>query len=479
MFAGEYNDWTHKKVKAIIDHYGAQSFIGKRILDLGSGSGEIAGSMGRLGAEVVAVEVRKEHANIISKKYPHVKVMQLDLDNQWPFVNQKFDFVIDIATASHLKDLRTHLIKVCNATDNLILEMEVCDSDHPDFCMFVEEHRSVYDWSYNGIGVKPSAAHVEKILTECGMKFERFDSPQLNTSTYKYDWLESNSGKRSVGQRRFWFAQKNEQKIHMPIAPITANFPKPVIQFPANIPAQQAQLPPPITGYTPNRDFKVAICISGHMRAFEATFESLKHAIIGPLNADVFISTWESLGTPFRGFDQRIVRMNTNDYISRINYLYRPKKLFVEPFIHFPYRPKLIEKNWEGRDLNGILSMYYKIKMCNDLKSQYEKENNFTYDCVIRYRADLFILQAPMIRKGMDLNKIYLPNFFDWGGYNDQFAYSSSQVMDIYSSLFDNIEKYMDEGMYINPEKLLKHHIDKNGIPVDRSEIGYYIRRDN
>jgi len=477
MFDHHYIDWNRNRIKAIIDKFGPNFFNGKTLLDLGAGIGDISNAFTRLGATATAVEVRQEHINILRKKYPHIKIVKADLDKEWPFVNQKFDIVFDLGLICHLKDIKGHLTKLCKISNCIVLETEVLDSNDPNRCIYVDENKSIYDWSFNGIGAKPSPYFIERILLELGMKFEKIYTP--DTSFFKYNLPETNSNQRNISNRRMWIITRDENQ------PIIDNQPKPKInkdispQY-LNIVSQNINKPVFATKQ-PNvvdSNFKVALCLSGHMRGFEKTFESINHNIIKPLHCDVFISTWDSVGTPFRGFDNRIVKLSTYDYLPRINYLYKPKKIEIEPFIHFPFNQKLIDKNYEHRDLNGMLSMYYKIKKCNELKKQYELENSFTYDLVIRCRADLFITYPPTIKSYAILDRLYLPNFFDWGGYNDQFAYGKSNIMDTYASLFDNIEQYIDEGQYINPEKLLKYHIDKNNIMVDRSDVSYYIRRD-
>jgi hypothetical protein len=49
--------------------------------------------------------------------------------------------------------------------------------------------------------------------------------------------------------------------------------------------------------------------------------------------------------------------------------------------------------------------------------------------------------------------------------------------MDVYSSLYDHFVEYLEAGLIINPERLLKFHIYKNVLPVKRTSIKYFIRR--
>lgn len=213
MFDGAYINWNHARVKAIIDFYGPKTFYWKSLLELGSGIGDISIAFSRLGADVTAVEARQEHVDILKKKYSNLKIQKVDLDNEWPFSRKRFDFVIDMGLLCHLKNWKNHLAQVCSVATFLVLETEVCDSDDPEKILIVEESKAVYDWSFNGVGSRPSAAAIERELTNNGFSFKRHDSPKLNSGPYKYDWTVQNTGDRKFGLRRMWFARKTGQPI--------------------------------------------------------------------------------------------------------------------------------------------------------------------------------------------------------------------------------------------------------------------------
>lgn len=492
MFDGKYLEWNQKRIKAIIENYGVDFLRGKKVLDLGCGHGDIGAAFFRLGADVTSIDARDEHLKIVSKKHHGLKTMKLDLDREWPFANQRFDIILDLGLLCHLQNFEKHLSDVCHSTTHLILETAVCDSEDPNKVFTYPENRGVHDWSFNGNGSRPSAAAIERVLKKCGMDYRRFDSKTINAGTYKYDWSPKNNDEHSNEKRRLWFAERNQSSILGIVR--SPSRPQPIVSSQIPIQALPPILPPPrpvheqvggtyfnnirinnVTAPKSNK-MKVAVCISGLLRSFEQTFESLFVNLTDQFDCDFFIHTWETMGSHDRHFDYKVSGINVKNIESKIQAIYNPKNLIIEPRKQFHYSELMRQRN-QGRDNNGLLSMFYKILECNKLKSAYENQYNFKYDCVIRYRADMLIQSKIIIDPMLNLNSIFIPSFGDFGGINDQFAFSNSKNMDSYSSLFDRMNEYLTDGQVLNPEFLLKYHIDKNKLPIARFNCNYILKR--
>ena len=490
MFDGKYLEWNQKRIKAIIEHYGVDFFRGKKVLDLGCGHGDIGAALFRLGAEVTSVDAREDHLKIISKKHPHLKLMQLDLDREYPFGHQKFDLILDLGLLCHLKDYERHIKDICYSTTHLVLETAVCDSEDPYKVFTYPENKGVYDWSVNGFGNRASPIAIERVLKSNGMDFTRIDNKKLNASTFKYDWIPRNNEENSNEKRRFWFAKKNQEAAA--IVRKTFSRPQPIVN--SGIPAQ---LLPPIVGpQLPISDqiaafkntgvsniviqkdgrIKAAVCLSGFLRSFEQTFEPLFVNLTDQFDCDFFIHTWDMVGSIERHFDYRVSGISSRNIENRIRDIYNPKQLIIEPRKPFHITEMARYKAF-GRDANGVLSMYYKIQECNKLKTAYENQYNFKYDFVFRYRPDMLIQSKIIIDPSLNLTQMYIPSHGDFGGINDQFAFSNSANMDIYSSLYERINEYLNEGQILNPEFLLKYHLDKNKIPLTRFNCNYILKR--
>ena len=193
---------------------------------------------------------------------------------------------------------------------------------------------------------------------------------------------------------------------------------------------------------------KVAICIAGEMRYWEITKN-----IFNSLDADIFISTWD-----------------TNDRQDNYPYKFHGNKNIndeivdgLDNLIEAEFLPKEIESKFTF----NIPKYWYLIHRCNILKTKREVKENFKYDCVIVTRPDS-ILKKNMIRRiPKKLDELYVysskisPSDETFGFQTmDSLSYGTSSTMDIYSSLYKHI--YMSE--------------DYNVIPMGHSLIPFYMK---
>jgi len=226
---------------------------------------------------------------------------------------------------------------------------------------------------------------------------------------------------------------------------------------------------------------KVALCLSGHFRSFNTTFKSLQDSIIGPYQPDIFIYSPETLG--FDGADRgdhHLVKSNLD--IEKIKELYKPKKILVEPLRKWDVTKYYVIPNIGLRDPEIVCGMFYGIYKANQLKMEFEEENNFTYDVVIRCRPDLYFentLRADEVHSAAKSTGVYIPNFGSYGGLNDQFSFGHSKIMDIFCATFPNLDKFYDLGCKWHAETMTKFTADYFNIPILRSNIEYFLLRAN
>lgn len=191
---------------------------------------------------------------------------------------------------------------------------------------------------------------------------------------------------------------------------------------------------------------KIAICISGQPRNLNKSYPGIKEKLLDPYSPDVFIHTWynkEDIGTNRVNSWGHKIEENLNQFtLSNIFEKYNPKKFKIENQINFCLPLELQDTNYHF----NMTSMLYSMNEANNLKKQYEAENNFKYDVVIRTRFDLNILDELNILS-LDLNnKIHcLNDCSHYNGVNDQFAIGNSQNMDIFNSSYNIISEFIDD----------------------------------
>ncbi|MCX2817573.1 MULTISPECIES: hypothetical protein [unclassified Pseudomonas] len=251
---------------------------------------------------------------------------------------------------------------------------------------------------------------------------------------------------------------------------------------------------------------KVAVCISGQLRNFDSNSMHIWRSLVKPLNADVFIHTWDTqvLATSELKFLTRTLGREISSKLPS-------DLLHAEQFQRvFPKTSKLLAKDIQnpvdilklykldnvkhvitepaeafdkyanrlGLSMNGKTNqakMFYKLYACDQLRQQEELANGFEYDVVIRTRPDL-IIDIPAIHEALEYccrkpNSIFT-SYFHHDGYGDQFAMGSSIAMSTYSNIWPKLES--TRSFVLHPgftgkgaEFLLGDHLFTSGLDVE------------
>lgn len=233
---------------------------------------------------------------------------------------------------------------------------------------------------------------------------------------------------------------------------------------------------------------RTAVCISGQPRFFKKGFDHIYENIIKPNHADVFMHCWHNddqvgqsyCGASWNANQTGIVEANT---IEKLEKLYKPKLFTWES------EGKKIPAHKNENDytykiyspVNVLFSMFYSIQAANNLKSLYEKENDFVYDAVIRIRYDVGIL-SPIFMANMDLTKINFPDFM-WKSHDaicDYLCISNSSLMNKFCKVYDCMDGYSErQEVGFTGEGMLLHHLAKNEIDLAPQPISLFLIRNN
>lgn len=203
-------------------------------------------------------------------------------------------------------------------------------------------------------------------------------------------------------------------------------------------------------------ELKIALCLSGGLRNYKDTFYSIKHFLLDKHNIDVFFYGLENK----EGKDK-----NIQDFTE----MYNPKKIVVndlEFYKKMPCRYKTQPNSYYA---------FYNVMKCNELKKEYELENNMKYDIVIRCRLDTFWFRS-ISQNEFELakTKILTPREWSFNHVNswarsDIFAIGSSDLMDQYSDLFNRIDEYC-KSMEFYSEQICGYHMMINKIPTEEND---------
>jgi hypothetical protein len=208
---------------------------------------------------------------------------------------------------------------------------------------------------------------------------------------------------------------------------------------------------------------KIAICLSGQPRFVEKGVDSFCKNILENNDVDVFIHNWYDKKDKNKKFDSSQFYLDSkvgyqSEKTESILNSLSPKKIILE-------QPKNFEEFSHLADLptakqTKLASMFYSMYRCNQLKKEYEHENGFTYDLVIKTRIDIEYNQQidilKLINKDIE-NHIFCAKKYQECRMNDSYPTKSKFF---YSSLSDTwfmgSSKNIDEccKIYLNFEKI-------------------------
>lgn len=206
---------------------------------------------------------------------------------------------------------------------------------------------------------------------------------------------------------------------------------------------------------------RIAVCLSGGERLGSEALTQFARQLPPEAEVDCFIYFWE--GGPL-GNEQAIAVDVHRKVQGRFN--------TITPAVgrDFVMDMQVEAQVYPETNVENAIRMFRAIRRCNDLKLRRETEGGFVYDYVIRTRSDVLVSADLELAKFMPLTRefIVFPENGHWrGGLCDQFAFASSPLMDVYSSVHDHIVEHCRSGCPLHPETLLRYHLLKmRALPI-------------
>lgn len=217
---------------------------------------------------------------------------------------------------------------------------------------------------------------------------------------------------------------------------------------------------------------RIAICLSGQIRSWKKCIDSweLIYKHFPNAQVDYFIHTWDENSYPAKfGNTKETVKISQEE-IDELTERLKPKKMIFEKAKSFSSL-----KNNAALDSSPYLSQYYGVLKCARLKKQYEIENDFVYDIVVRLRFDLFINQ-PIFRDPyfqIQERMIYGIHYgYDFDRrcfrFGDMFFFSDSMTYDILSEYYYGVHLLPDYWFdsSIPPEFAWHYYFKNNNIDL-------------
>jgi hypothetical protein len=216
----------------------------------------------------------------------------------------------------------------------------------------------------------------------------------------------------------------------------------------------------------------VAVCISGQFRSFDKCLPSIFSNLI-LTNSNYQLKFF----TSFAKEENKPINIPTEFF--KISSVIKIEEDSVLPDLTYQ-KSKYKYQEFQLDSENDPKLIYYQLKQIQsvfNIVEEYEKNNNMTFDYVMRLRPDL---EIKSIFNWKSLGEfIITPSEDHFRGYNDRFAIGPRNLMEIYMNRLDYWFSENDDINFttqneVNLKQYLDYHnILVNEIPIDLQYIRY------
>ena len=156
-----YIDSRESRLRTLFRHIDVHSLSAKRILEVGSGTGELGQAFVDAGCRVVSVDARPEYIEELKRRFPSREAYVTDVEHWAPEELGYFDVVLCFGLLYHVSTPETFLAACGRLAPELYLETVVTDSMEP-VCPLVAEEGP--DQAYAGKGCRPMPTWLRRVL---------------------------------------------------------------------------------------------------------------------------------------------------------------------------------------------------------------------------------------------------------------------------------------------------------------------------
>jgi hypothetical protein len=222
---------------------------------------------------------------------------------------------------------------------------------------------------------------------------------------------------------------------------------------------------------------KIALLFAGQPRYLDEGYENIYEKILSKYDVDCFVHTWwdESLVGKRLEFYHKLSYDRTYFYkentLETIMSLYSPKIMMHQKQKEF----EIYEGNYALSNPLSAYSQWYSVMKVNELKNQYMQSSGTNYDLVIRCRFDCKLAKFNIdLKQYLNTDFLYskvIPDDVIKPLITDQFAISSSKVMDSYCNLYNHLHQYYLNGQGNQKdgwvaERLITYHLNMQNIEI-------------
>jgi SAM-dependent methyltransferase len=210
--AGYYRESQLTRLVSLFAQVDLERWKGLKILEVGSGLGDLGDAFTQIGFDVTSTDGRAEHVEAIRGRGR--KAFVLDLDSTGVDEVGDFGLILAFGVLYHLARPEEFIRSCGKHAKVLLLETAVCDRKEPAI-QWVDEPGGWRgkDQALGGRGCRPSPSWVEGVCREAGFTSVRdISSPLGNWRIGSFDWTPEDTGewrRNGVNLRKMWVCERD------------------------------------------------------------------------------------------------------------------------------------------------------------------------------------------------------------------------------------------------------------------------------
>ncbi|XP_068302956.1 uncharacterized protein [Pyrus communis] len=212
---------------------------------------------------------------------------------------------------------------------------------------------------------------------------------------------------------------------------------------------------------------RIAVCLVGGARKFELTGPSILDKILNKYpNSDLF------LHSPVDPNAFKFSLLKSAPRIAAVK-IFHPKTMPETEFQH-----RVLTAHDSPNGIQGLLQYFNLVEGCLTMIRAYQKQNNFTYDWIVRTRVDGY-WNAPLHPKYFVPGQYLVPPGSSYGGLNDRFGVGDLNTSTVALSRLSLLPQLDAAGFHqLNSETAFKAQLTTHGVPYVTKRLPFCIVTD-
>lgn len=212
---------------------------------------------------------------------------------------------------------------------------------------------------------------------------------------------------------------------------------------------------------------RIAVCLVGGARRFELTGPSIVDKILRQYpNSDLF------LHSPMDPNAFKFSLLKSAPRLASVR-IFHPK-----PIAESELQLRVLTAHNSPNGIQGLLQYFNLVEGCLTLIQEYQKQNNFKYDWIVRTRVDGY-WNAPLNPNYFVPGQYLVPPGSTYGGLNDRLGIGDLNTSIVALSRLSLIPQLDSAGLYqLNSETAFKAQLTTQGVPYVTKRLPFCIVTD-